>query len=75
MQIPKYADKTALAKDPVSRQRCKHVDIKFHLRKETVNKGKLILEYCVSGNTVADVITKPTTELKLRRFTKYMFCI
>lgn len=75
MQIPIYADKTALAKYPVSGQRCKHFDIKYHFRKETVNEGKVVLEYCLSGNTVADVMTKPTTKLKLKRFTQYMFGI
>ena len=35
----------ALAKNPVSRQRCKHIDIKYHFVRTTVNDG----EVCVAG--------------------------
>ena len=34
----------ALAKNPVSRQRCKHVDIKYHFVRSTVNNGKTSLK-------------------------------
>jgi hypothetical protein len=36
----------ALARNPVSRQRCKQIDIKYHFIRETVNNGRVTLEYC-----------------------------
>ena len=57
----------ALAKNPVNRQRCKIIDIKYHFIRETVNNGKLTLEYCPTELMIADVMTK------LKRFAQYMF--
>lgn len=34
-----------LAKNPVNRQRCKHVDIKNHFVRSTLNDGKISLNY------------------------------
>lgn len=63
----------ALAKNPVNRQRCKHIDIKYHFTRENVNNGRFILEYCPTEQMVADVLTKPATKLKLRSFARHMF--
>ena len=63
----------ALAKNPVSRQRCKHVDIKYHLIRSTVNDGKVLFEYCPTDQMVADLMTKPATKFKLVKFAKFMF--
>ena len=63
----------ALAKNPVNRQRCKHIDIKYHFIRENVNNGRFILEYCPTGQMIADVLTKPATKLKLRGFARNMF--
>lgn len=62
-----------LAKNPVKRQRSKHVDIKYHFVRSTINDGKMILEYCPTEHMVADVMTKPATKLKLNNFEKIMF--
>lgn len=63
----------ALARNPVSRQRCKHIDIKYHFIRETVNSGRVILEYCPTEQMVADVLTKPATKQKLKKFAQNMF--
>ncbi|KAF0039014.1 hypothetical protein F2P81_009498 [Scophthalmus maximus] len=63
----------ALAKNPVSRQRCKHMDIKYHFIRSTVNDGKVLLEYCPTDQMVADLMTKPATKFKLVKFAKFMF--
>lgn len=63
----------ALAKNPVNRQRCKHIDIKYHFIRETVNSGRVTLEYCPTEQMLADVMTKPATKLKLKRFARDMF--
>jgi len=62
-----------LARNPVCRQRCKHIDIKYHFIREIVNDGKVILEYCPTETMVADIMTKPATKQKLKRFSRDMF--
>lgn len=63
----------ALAKNPVRRQRCKHVDIKYHFIWSTVKDEKVLLEYCPTDQMVADLMTKPATKFKLIKFAKFMF--
>ena len=63
----------ALAKNPVKRQRCKHVDIKYHFIRSIITDGKLSLEYCPTEQMVADLMTKPATKFKLARFAEIMF--
>ena len=65
----------ALAKNPVSRQRCKHVDIKYHFIRSNVNEGKVTLVYCSTEEMVADIMTKPVTKLKLKKFAGIIFGI
>ena len=36
----------ALVKNPVCRQRCKHVDIKYHFIRSTIKDGKMTHVYC-----------------------------
>lgn len=63
----------ALAENPVNRQRCKHVDIKYNFIRSIVNDGKMTLLYCTTEEMVADVMTKPATKLKLKKFAGVMF--
>lgn len=63
----------ALAKNPVHRQRCKHIDTKYHFIRETITSGRVILQYCPTDQMVADVLTKPTTKKKLESFALNMF--
>ena len=63
----------ALARNPVNRQRCKHVDIKYHFIRSTVNEGRVTLVYCPTDNMVADVMTKPVTKCKLKKFAGVLF--
>lgn len=65
----------ALAKNPVSRQRCKHVDIKYHFIRLVVKEGRVSLEYCTTEEMVADVMTKPATKSKLKKIAGTMFGI
>ena len=62
-----------LARNPVNRQRSKHVDIKYHFIKSNVLQGNIILMYCPTENMVADVFTKCATRAKIERFCSYMF--
>lgn len=63
----------ALAKNPFSRQRCKHIDIKHHFVRSTVNDCKVGLEYCPTDQMVADLMTKPATKAKLLTFSMLLF--
>ncbi len=63
----------ALAKNPVSRQRCKHVDIKYHFIRSSVNNGDITLVYCPTNEMVADVLTKPATKCKMMKFDSLIF--
>lgn len=63
----------ALAKNPVNRQRSKHVDIKYHFIRSIVGEGKVTLMYCPTDDMVADIMTKPATKMKLLKFTPVIF--
>lgn len=63
----------ALARNPVNRQRCQYIVIKYHLTRETVKSGRICLEYCSTDNMVADLMKKTATKLKLQTFAQYLF--
>lgn len=63
----------ALVNNPVCRQRCKHVDIKYHFIRSIIREDKMSLAYCPTDNMVADVMTKPASRVKLRKFAGVMF--
>lgn len=63
----------AFAKNPVNRQGCKHVDVKYHFIRSTVNEGKLVLTYFSTDNMVADIMTKPATKCRLQKFAIFLF--
>jgi len=54
-----------LAKNPISHERSKHIETKFHFLKEQVGKGKLEVKHCNTKEKVANIFTKP---LRLDRF-------
>lgn len=54
MDVNEDNQSIVLVKNPVSRQRCKHVDIKYHFVRSTVNDGKISLDYCPTDQMVAD---------------------
>jgi len=54
-----------LAKHPVSHERSKHIETRFHLLRDQVNKGKLEIMHCKTEEQVADLLTKP---LKISSF-------
>jgi hypothetical protein len=60
----------ALSKNPVSRQRCKHIDIKYN---KVLISGKIDIVYCQTEHMVADILTKPATKVKLDRFRPILF--
>ena len=63
----------ALSKNPVSRQRCKHVDIKYHFVRSAVSDEKISIEYCPTTDMVADIFTKPVPRVTMERFMYFIF--
>ena len=63
----------ALSKNPVCRQRCKHVDIKYHFVRSAVSDGNICIEYCPTTEMVADILTKPVARFSLEKFMYFIF--
>lgn len=57
----------AIARNPVSHSRTKHIEIKYHYVRETIMDGQVSLEYCPTEEMIADLLTKP---LASERFAK-----
>ena len=55
----------ALAHNPVSHGRTKHIDIKFHFIRHHVNVGNIVLKYVPTSLMLADVFTKGVEKQKL----------
>ena len=47
----------ALAKNPISHNRNKHIDIKFHYVREALEDGIINLIYCPTEQMTADILT------------------
>ena len=51
----------AVARNPISHNRTKHIDIKFHYVSEALEDGIIDLIYCLTEQMAADILTKPLT--------------
>lgn len=60
----------ALAKNPVARQRSKHIDIRYHFIRECIKENQVSLYYVSTQNNLADVLTKPVSGKRIRRLFK-----
>ena len=49
----------AMAKNPVSHFRTKHIDIRYHYVHEAVQEGVINLHYCRTEDMIDDLLTKP----------------
>ena len=58
----------AIAKNPITHARTKHIDVKFHFVREALSNGCTELIYCPTEEMVADVLTKPLSRDRLERF-------
>ena len=49
-------------------EKSKHIEIKYHYIKDMVQRGAVKLQYVVTEEQIADVLTKPLARLKLEHF-------
>ena len=48
----------ALAANPITSQRSKHIDVQYHFIRERVSRGDILLRYVQTEHMVADSLTK-----------------
>ena len=58
----------ALSENPVSHNRSKHIDIRYHFVRERVEMGEVKLVHVASEDQLADLFTKPLERVKLEKF-------
>ncbi len=63
----------ALSKDPVNRKRSKHIDVRYHFTRSTINTAKVNVYYCPTTEMIADIMTKSATRSKLQKFKNFIF--
>jgi hypothetical protein len=70
--VPIYSDNQgciALARDLVVYNYIKHIDVRYYYIRELIAFGKTTIEYCLTGDILADLLTKPLP------MTAYKHCI
>jgi hypothetical protein len=60
----------ALAKNPVLHDRSKHIDIKFHILRDRVDRGQIVIEFVETGRQLADILTKSLGRLRFMELRK-----
>ena len=61
-----------LSKNPVMKERTKHIDISYHFVRDLVNEGALKLEYCETSKMRADILTKAVSGILLLKIAGYL---
>ena len=56
------------SENPVFHDRSKHIEIKYHYIKDMVQIGAVNLQYVVTDEQIADVLTKPLAKVKFEYF-------
>lgn len=70
-----YEDNQAaikLSKNPITHNRSKHIDVKYHAIREAVENGQVELLYLETKNMLADCMTKPLNGSQLRHLGELM---
>ena len=55
-----------LSKNPVFHDRSKHIETRFHFIRDCVAEEKISVEYIVTEDQLADVLTKPLPRVKFQ---------
>ena len=62
-----------LASRCITEKRSKHIDIRYHFIREKISSGFIELTHVSTHDNVADLLTKPSTKVKLQRFCRVLF--
>jgi hypothetical protein len=57
-----------LSENPVSHDRSKHVEIKYHYIRDMVQRKAVLVQYLPTDEQIADVLTKPLAKSKFEYF-------
>jgi hypothetical protein len=57
-----------LSENPVFHDKSKHIEIKYHYIRDMVQKGAVKLQYVITDEQIADVLTKPLSRVKFVYF-------
>ena len=57
-----------LARNHTFHVRSKHIDIRHHFIRETIENKLIDLTYCSTENMIADILTKPSARQKFEKF-------
>ena len=62
----------ALSSNPKDHSRTKHIDIKYHYIRQTINEKHVIVQYCETGDMTADTLTKGLAKPGFEKFRSAM---
>jgi hypothetical protein len=62
----------AMTKNPQFHKRSKHIGLQYHLIRQQVQEGEIIIENCRTHKQTADVLTKPLPHAKHKQHTAEM---
>ena len=62
-----------MASNPVSSQRTRHINIRYHYIREQVILGNIIIVYLQTDEMLADIFTKPLGKIKFKEMVKYIY--
>jgi hypothetical protein len=57
-----------MSENPVDHDRSKHIDTRYHYIRDMVQKGAVQLQYLSTDEQIADILTKPLTQVKFEYF-------
>lgn len=62
----------AMTKNPVFHARTKHIELRHHFIRELAKKKEIELQFCKTGEQLADIFTKAIPTEKLIQFRKQL---
>jgi len=57
------------AKNQQGKRRTKHIEIRYHIVRDLVEAGRIVMAYCSSEDMIADIVTK---RLPITQFEKFL---